>query len=681
MKSRLTILLLVLIAAFGLPAQGAPELLDSCFRADTAFPEFARFWSDSSQADSQAANEKLGGSLHVYLRNTGAGPMQIQDVLLDGISLKQAIAYSDQRKFKKVAFAASLFFSKLPQADRDRLVSMGEPIWWKADPSTIKPGETAEVVVRLRRVPRDSPIKLAVASTAGASEAAIPTGVAKPRIESIGFPAGLDRVCAYFSSPIAGNAPVKVLMDGEDVTGRCIVGSDPKLGISPVVVRLSFPVERGSFHCFQGIYADGSKATAGIRAYDDELGYGLWGARPGGEDELDIGREHVRDMGLHNINVQMPILGSGAVAKFMTTDEGRRLMARLGIRRILDEPEKSDQRFAFYLADEPDTADFKVQGVPAQSKVGCLGQGLLKRADDLRAADPLTPSMVNVNMTFKPHNWHIYGQLPDYFAADPYYQTRLAQAYWNKPDTIPVYSKCTFVHAVASVCNSACSPRPLHIMLNSVRSQKGDKVFRWGTREEKRIELYYALAAGAKQISYWWFLPIKPGADGANGCGADHPQARALWNEIGLLGAEVRTAGPIITTGCPAALDVRAPEKLWVRTLIAGTDTAVILCVNDDYTNDQNGTSIRPVGNAEVSVALPAWLEAKSVFEIDLHGVQDVKWDSADRLSLRLGTVKVTRMVVITSDESLRERISKRYAEGFSANVAKLLSQVDSGGR
>lgn len=673
-SGRFLILFAVALVGLVAPALAAPEVLDAYYRADTPFPEFLRFWSDSSEAEGvDTARHPLGGSLHVYVRNTGAQPLRIDDVLLDGISLKQAIAYSDQRKFKKVAYAAGIYFSKLQKPDMDRLIALGEPIWYKVDPDSIAPGGTGEVIVRLRRDPKSGPVKLTVVDGTDKTDVTIRPGTKPPRVESIGFPTGLDAVCLYFRHPERGKAPAKVMIDGLDVTALCRIASDPSLDMSPVVVKLEAPLARGSFHCFQGIYADGSKATAGIRAFDDEMGYALWGARPGSEDELNVGREHILDMAVHSINVQMPILGSGAVAKFMTTAEGKRLMRELGIRRLLDEPEKGEDRFAFYLADEPDTADFRVKGTPPQSKIGCLGQGLLKHAAELRKVDPLTPNMVNVNMTFKPENWYIYGQLPDYFAADPYYQTRLAQAYWSKPSTVPIYSKCTFVHAVASVCNSACSPKPLHIMLNSVRSQKPDRVFRWGTREEKRIELFYSLAAGAKQISYWWFLPIGPNADGANGCGADHPQAKALWNEIGLLGAEARTVGPVITTACPVSLTTTTSSKLWVRSLVAGTNTALILCVNDDYTNDEKGTNIKPIENAEVSVALPAWIEPKSVFEIDYMGIHDVKHNGAHNLELDLGTVKVTRMIVVTSDMSLRERLQKRYSEQFAGNVETLL--------
>mgnify|MGYP005837407825 CR=1 FL=1 len=678
MEGKLANRLLVFIALTVMTAQiptQAQEVIDACFRPDVAMPGFDHFWSDTGPAEvSPRPARVLGGSLHVYLRNTSSEPLGIEDVTLEGISLTRAIAFSDQRKFKRCCFAASIHFSDLPHADRDKLIAAGEPVWWKVEPALVRPGETAAVTVRLRRVPpRAIAIELMSANAKPLSVSIAPAADA-PRVEGISFSPGLDMAYLYFRHPVVGKAASKVFLDGIDVTDASTICRDANIDVLPVVLKLKSPLARGSLHCFQAVYDDGSKATAAVRAWADGFAYGLWGGRPGDRSRLDIGRAHAQDLALHNINLQLPFTTSQAFNAYSGTDEGLRFLRSIGFRFIVHEPGKAEDLFAFYLADEPDTADYKVTGVPGYAKIGCLGQGLLKHAGDLRRSHPDIPNMLNVDMTFKPDNWYIYGQLPDYFAADPYYQTRLAEAYWNKPATIPWYSKCTFVYGVATICRSACAPNPLHIMLNSVRSQQKDRVFRWGTREEKRIELFYALAAGAKQISYWWFTPSEPKSVGANGMGADHPQAKALWNEVGLLGAEVRTAGDLIARSCPASLPVNAPDKVWVRSLIAGADTAILLCVNDDYTNNEQGTTIKPVDDVSLGVTVPTWLKPKSVFEVSVDGPREVlswQWEEGT-LEIKLGTVQVTRMIVITADAGLRDRLQKLYDEKFAANVAKL---------
>lgn len=671
--------LIATLALLVLPASVGAAVIGTSWVADVPFPQYDYFWSDSSQAewgpgmqmDDEAIRRALGGSVHVYIRNTTAQPITIDDVMLEGISLKRAIAFNTDRKYKKVAYAGSIFFSDMSEADRKTLLEAGEPIWCKIEPRTIAPSATGEITIRLRRAPSTS-LQLAVKTSAGDESLTVPMN-AEPRIEGISFSDGLDQVYLYVRH--SGKA-VTVLMDGVDVTAVSTIGHDPKLDMTPVVIKPKSPLVRGSYHCFQVAYDDSTTAIAGIRTYADEMAYGVWGAKPGKASDLDLGRAHVIDMGVHNINMQMEIIASDAVRTYMNSESGQRMMESLGIRMILGEPEKAKSPpLAWYLADEPDTADFRVEKLPPQSRIGAIGQGLLEFAEELRKTDQTVPNMLNVDMTFKPDNWYVYGQLPDIFAADPYMQTRLAQAYFARPGTIPQYAKATFIYAVGSVCRSSCAPKPLHLTLNCTKLLKGDKQFRFATPEEKRIELYYALASGATSLSYWWLVPVAKGSDGSSGCMADEPAAKALWDAIGLLGAEVRTAGPIITRSCPADIPVTASRWLWTRTLLAGTDTIVLLVVNDNYASDRSGITIEPIEDAEASVSLPAWLDPKSVFEVSHKGIGDVKHDqSGSKLDLHLGKLDVTRMVVITADPELRSKLQIRYDAKFASNVQQILS-------
>ncbi|MDI6828905.1 MAG: hypothetical protein QME62_10515, partial [Armatimonadota bacterium] len=566
--------------------------------------------------------------------------------------------------------AANIFFSNISDDDLRRLDSAGSPIWWRVEPRTIASNGTAEVTVRFRKAPKQKEIKITILTTGGKIHALVPIEEGAPKIEGISFSADLCTIYAYVQ---AKNTPTRILLDGKDITNISQIGQKNVSGVIPVVCNLQSPLIKGAFYTLQAILEDGSTAIGGIRAWADELRYGIWGGRPGKESELEIGKAWINEMAAHNINLQMEMIGSAAVAQFMKTNEGKQLMQSLGIKRIVGDVGKAPSPTAYYLADEPDAADTRVPDVPSELKVGSLAQGLVKLSEEIRAVDPNTPTMVNVDMTFKPNNWYIYGQIADIYAADPYYQTRLAEAYWKKPNTIWKYRKATFVYAVGKICHSACAPRPLHLILNCTRLQEENRKFRFGTPEEKRIEVYYALGAGAKGISFWWFLPIPPNAKGSCGCGADEPEAKALWREIGILGAEVRTAGPLIIRSCPADLQVTTNKNLWVRSLISGLDSVVILCVNDDYYNDQSGTTYKPLDDVELTVALPPWLDPKFVFEINSNGTKELKWERTnDKLKLNLGTVNLTRMIIITSDANLEHQLQQLYQSKFAVNVKKL---------
>jgi len=184
------------------------------------------------------------------------------------------------------------------------------------------------------------------------------------------------------------------------------------------------------------------------------------------------------------------------------------------------------------------------------------------------------------------------------------------------------------------------------------------------------MEVYYAVAAGAKGISYWWFSPDTY----CRGCGSDDPEALALWREIGLLGAEVRTAGPVITRSCPIALPVTATPFLWVRTLLSGADTIAVIVVNDDVACDRVGTVYQPVEKASVKVKLPSWLKPTDAFQITYSGTKDVSWAGKSEIALDLGKVEISRLILITSNTKLRSQLQSVYDTKFAANVAKLVS-------
>jgi hypothetical protein len=142
-----------------------------------------------------------------------------------------------------------------------------------------------------------------------------------------------------------------------------------------------------------------------------------------------------------------------------------------------------------------------------------------------------------------------------------------------------------------------------------------------------------------------------------------------------LLGAQVRTLGPVLTRSCPATVPVKAPGRLWTRTLLAGTDTLVLVAVNENIANDRLGTVVSPLPKTEVTVTQPAWLNATQAFEITPQGLQDVPWKTeTNQLILNLGKTEVARMVVLTSDKALRHQLDALYQARFAATVARLTS-------
>lgn len=668
---------LALWAALVAPGFAGVDVVDCWYRADRDFPEYAHMWTNVAEKEAaemgeHAGPQPLAGSFHLYVKNSGPSAVAVDDVVVEGISLKRAIA-SNGIKEGQTAGAASVYFSDLTTAERDAFRRVGSPIWWKADPRSISPGGFAEIAVRMRFKPDVVKPELEVRLSDGSSvKAQMVAQDTRPRIMGISYSPTLDAVNIYIERPAgAADAPAKLLIDGSDVTANSVISHDPGFDMDVISTKLGGPSARASFHLFQCLYHKSGMASAAVRAWDDEPAYGIWGGKPVEEHDVQLAKAYLQEIAEHGVNVQMEMIGSAGVMELLKTDEGQQLMASLGIMRAVNEPGKGRTKrpYAYFLEDEPDAKDFYVNGIPAHERVGSMIPSLLDEAERNRSIDPLTPNFVNVDMTFKPNNYYVYGQMGDFLATDPYYQPRIFQSFKESPSLIGLYSKAIFPLASAALAQSACAPRPLHIILFSTR---GGRVTRFPTPTEKRIEAYYCLGVGAKGLSYWWYTP----GEKAQGCGSDDPDARALWKEIGLIGAEFQTLSPLLAQSCPADVPMKLSPQLWARTLLAGKESMILVVVNDDYACDRLGASYKPIDNAIVEVQLPSWLVPKEAFEISYTGTRDVEWDAADaKLKLGLGKLELTRLIVISADSGLRERLQQRYTQRCSANVARLQAQ------
>ncbi len=654
----------------------SPSIVAAAYRPDTPFPQFRPQWMEAwataagNGEDLSAIEARIprGGYLHLCLRSAPDRPIEIKDVLLDGVSLARSIAFA---KEKVSGFLpASIHLGDLARQEADKLAVAGEPVWWKPDPFLVPPGGFAEVVIRLRRDPTVSALPVTIVADDARVDGRVEVLRPQPRFAGISFSPGLDRVYLYARHPRGDAAPVRILIDGADVTAGATIAADKDVATTPVEVRLPQPLLKGSFHLFQALYADGSSAASGIRAFADDLIYGMWGYTNNGDTPEERTRNCLNDFVDHNINVHMESIGKWE--PFLSSDAGQDFLQSIGLRRMVKWPGNARHPAYYFLMDEPDAHDYAVNQLPAAQRLGSFGQALVEHGRAIRKRDASVPQLLNLDNTYTPDNYYTYAQLPDVVSCDPYYQEQMKIRYNMRPGWLGPAVKPTYVLAATTLCQSAGAPKPVHVILNSVRHDNPKEPFRFATPPEKRIELYYAVAAGAKAISYWWYCPY----DEFYGVGGTGPEAAALWTEIGLLGAEIRTAGPVLTRSCPADISVKASRHLWVRSLLAGRDALVLLVVNDNHANDRVGTVIFPAENASVAVTCPAWLKPRTVFEVTCDGIRDVDWKAADRhVTIALVKVAVTRFLILSANESLRGELEQRYKTHFAARAAKLRSK------
>jgi hypothetical protein len=656
------------------------DAIHAVYRPDVRFPEFSPMWREGwSWTDESGERVRyggpdmpLGGYLYACFRNSSDKPVKVEDLFVDGVSLVKGVPIHGTPKVRgDDKYITSIRFSKLPKDQIEKLDAAGAPVWWKVEPSTVPPGGLAEATIRLRRDPKVEEVTIGVPVDGRTVELKAKTSQRQPLFFSINFSTELDTVYAYLRHPSGkGVAPKLVLVDGKDVTARCKMSADAKVDTAAVIIRMGTPFERGSHHIFQAEYADGTTAVAGIRAWQLGFLYGMWGCDTGSGTPQEVGSRFLKDLVLHNVNLHMSHC-PGPANDFMNMEEGYKMLEELGIQRMQNWI-CPDHRPAFYfLTDEPDAADFNSKELDPSERLGGLAQWLVDRCELFRRKDKAAvPLLLNVDNTFKPENWYMYAQLSDIPCADPYYQEAVQSVWSADPTNMAAYLKPTYVYGVGTIYQSAGAPNPMHLILHTCKFDFAPKEcpYRGPTPEEKRVEVYYSLAAGAKQISYWWYCPN----DRYHGVGAKDLQP--LWTEIGLVGAEVGTVDSLVSTGCPAEVPVKSAPTVWCRSLLSGDDTMVLLVVNDNMASDRLGTVVKPHEKTRITVTPPAWLgNAAQVFEVDCDGTKDVKSVKSDGgIMLDLGTLNLTRMVVLTKNARLRAELQRVYETKYADNVQKL---------
>ena len=656
----------VTLALSGHAAWGAVSVLGVQYQQDELFPEYNCFWHDKNYPAS-CSGTYLGANLHVYLKNTGSSAITINDVTLAGYSLTTILPVSTNAHS-----ANSIYFYWNNTSVPPDIVAAGIPVWFKGDPSTIPAGGVGQAVVRLRFPPTTPTVTVGVVTSGGSVTTNITVAAVAPQLASVGFSQDRTKVYLHWRRS-GGAAPASVLLDGVDVTANAVTVGDANLNFAESVLTLSTPLSYMSYHVFQGVYADGKRATASLRAWSHPFIHAPWGVFDVADNAA--GQAWLEDCVNRGLNAVQNQYGGG-VGGFLASPAGGTWMASRGFGVIVWNGNTSRNTWLSFIDDEVDAEEDNVadnfcgtgKKLPCgASPMGILGMRSIATGEDYRRLAPNAPTTINLDATFKPENYYAYGQAVDVLQADPYYQKRLKDTYWyHNPEWIPLYNKATYIYAVSRACTRAAEPNPFHVILQSTESKEDVngviKVWPFAPPQTKRIEAYYALAAGAKGISYWWFKPC--GGLCSNGLGdQSSPAAQDVWKEMGLYGNEIKTVSSLLVASHPVDLPLAPGANVWARALAVGTDTLILLVVNDNYYNDETGFHSTEVANATLTTTLPSWMPAPlSAFQVSAGGLSDVGTQfNANQLQLNLGTLKVTQLIVLTKDASLRATIQQRY--------------------
>jgi hypothetical protein len=682
-RGRVNAFLLALVISLACRgAHAGVTVLGVQYQQDQPYPEFNCIWNDKTYPTNCPARS-LGCNVHVYLKNTGGSSVTISDVTVAGYSLADSLVEN-----AGVHYSRSIYFKwdNPPSA----ILNAGEPVWYKGDPATIPAGGVGQAVLRLRSVPVTQPVSVGVVTSGGTVTTNITVDMNAPQLASIGYSPDLTKVYLHWRRN-GGAAPTTVKMDGVDVTPATTTVGDPTVNFGASIVQLAAPLVPMSYHVFQGAYSDGKLASASQRAWTNKFIYASYGnfetsASYTIADWVAEASEH----GFNNCQVSM-----GEVGGYMWTGAGQADCRARGYGYTSGDKTKFNpiDPDMFFLNDEPDAEEANMENtfcgtglkLPCgHSPMGILVMREIANGEGLRALRPMTPTSINLNGTFRPENYYAWGQSVDILQVDPYYQRRLSDVYWRDQYRIPLYRQATYIYAVSRAVTSAAEPNPSNVLLYSCEWKCTDdncdtayvgQVWPFPTTEAKRIEVYYALAAGVKGMGYWWFPKGYP----SNGL-ADQGKAtaRALWKELGLLGNEIKAAQPLLVTSHPVDMTLSPGTNVWVRALASGTDTILLIVVNDDYYNDEAGCHYTPVANATLTATLPSWMQASpTAFAITAGGLTDVSTVlNGNQLQVNLGVLNLTRMIVLTKTAGLRATIQQRYDQQVRPGICAMAPEL-----
>lgn len=648
------------------PVYGAVSLLGVQYQQDDPLTEFQCYWKNTSYPTSCGV-PLPGANLHVFIRNDGTSAVTLDSVSLVGYSLKTIL--KEQSLNGHITNSIWFYWDNPPQA----ILDAGEPAWYKLDPVSIPAGGAGQVIIRLRRVPVTTSLAVDVDTSANILNTTLTVDANAPTLANISYSADLKTAYLYWRRS-GGAAPATVKMDGTDVTSITTTVGDAGTNFAVSVVSLSAPLSEMSYHVFQGLYSDGTTATGGTRVWVNPFTYTSWAAFdiPDGNDAMaQSWLSTCADRGLNTLEMTS---GSSGLMDYLGTSAGKAYADSKNYGLIKDSSvwgTWSNNPRMWFIDDEPDGEEANLLNnfcgtgykLPCSSnQAGTMGMHYISVGEDLRAIKN-RPTTINMDGTWKPYSYYSYGQLSDCLCIDHYYQPMVRHAYTDLPNTLPLYRKATVVYATARAGAKASEPNPSRQLLYSCSLNDGGPLdpWPWAAPETKRIEAYYAMAAGAKGLGYWWF---KKNPSASNGLGGTNlqPQDPALWEEIGLIGAEIKSLQPYLVTSNPVDLNAVGSTNVWVRGLARGTNTLILFVVTDDYYNDQDfhGT---PVANASVTVGLPAWMASSpTAFEFARSGISTVSTSqNGSNLVLNLGTLNVAKIVFVTVDPQLRMTLQQRY--------------------
>ena len=464
-------------------------------------------------------------------------------------------------------------------------------IWYRFYPERVQKGDTVTVLIQFRTMPQN-PVQLELSDGAKKvyrQTVDFRTLQKEDLISRISMSPDMKTV--YFWLKTKQDLSVeKITFDGKNV--KNVTKSGTLYGETiPFRLELNGPLKNGSRHILHLEHSKG-KSTISFRAFPGNFNFAIYQG-PSGQDlkahNFDIFWSHrrqepeqVKQYSKHGIHVISP---------FYDKPELYRDLPGL---------------FADYLPDEPD-----IREVTKYKNIKWMGQRLGMEAPEMvrlsAAQERNTPSLIStivVGKSNRPANFFTYRRISDLFAVEYYCISSDIQPLLCYPSArmIRIANE-----PLTSWFIAGCFSRPVN-----------SKWKRFPTQSEIRYMTLSALAGGAQSMAFWMY----PDGNGTRGP-ASNP---ALWNSMGLVNGEFKTAASLFAKSYPVKSSViTVPDDLLAQVLRTADDSATsVVLLNKNCRSDKNGMNIPAIPAFTASVILPENCTVNGITRLTVNGPENV---------------------------------------------------------
>ncbi len=488
----------------------------------------------------------------------------------------------------------------------------GPVLWYRSRPNPIPPGGIADVVITLAKA-SDKPETVDIRSASGDRVSSTVQCVPEAfRLQAIRFGKDLRSVYIYarWSGSSASDELKTVKIDGVDVNDEASpLPAKKERGLAYTKITLPKPFAQGSFHVFEVKTAKGLSTAYQIRAIPAEFLIGVYGAPsiPNVQDWAAHGCNHYLAFNAISPEVleRLHSYGLSVGAKYIPeplVDRTKGVVvvcdddaARKAIRSMADKP----GLLYHELVDEPDAGDSY-----AGRRIGASSMELVARQRLCEESDPQRYTFVQIDNTYRPDNYRVYGESADVLATHRYGLGSAIQGEAGANTTTSL-SFIPDLQGTVSQFRSATEPDPFFMVTQFFDLGK-NRSGRPPTIEEMRLQCYIAMAGGARGLIHY----IHSGSGG----GHEGGKTPALWDAMKPMHEELKRVGEVVGIGVPAPESwVKSDDRNVQASAVIGDDSIAVIVVNTADRSAPEQFVAQPATKVGISVAVPSWIDASKL--------------------------------------------------------------------